>query len=125
MEHQRAHRVGELIHKEISSLLLKGLKDPRVGFVTITAVKVNSDLQMARIFFTAMGTEQEKKDTAKGLQSAVPFLRRELGKRLSLRYVPNLLFEFDASLEYGNRIETLLREIKQGEDHDPGDPESH
>jgi ribosome-binding factor A len=123
--HQRATRVGELIQKEISSLLLKGLKDPRVGFVTITAVKVSSDLQMARIYFTAMGTEQERKDTSKGLQSAVPYLRRELGKRMSLRYIPNLFFEFDASLEYGNRIENLLREIKQGEDRDPGDPEGH
>jgi ribosome-binding factor A len=125
LEFQRSHRVGEQIHKEISALLVKGLKDPRIGFVTITAVEVTSDLHLARVYFTTMGDDDARKSTEKGLQSAAPYLRRELGKRLRLRYTPELLFQFDSSLEYGNRIESLLREIHQEEDHDPGDSEHH
>jgi ribosome-binding factor A len=123
LEYQRSQRVGELIQQEISSLLLKGLKDPRIGFVTITAVSVTPDLHLARIYFTTMGDEKERKNTEKGLQSAVPFLRRELGTRLRMRYVPDLLFCYDSSLEYGNRIESLLQEINREDSHDPGDSE--
>lgn len=118
MQFQRSHRVGEQIQKEISALLLKGLKDPRIGFVTITEVKVTSDLGLARVYFTVMGEEQVRRETARGLTSAAPYLRRELGKRLRLRHVPELIFEFDTALEYGNRIASLLQEIKQKEDHD-------
>lgn len=118
MRSQRTQRVGEQIQKEISALLLKGLKDPRVGFVTITEVKVTSDLGLARIYFTVMGEEDARRETAQGLTSAGPYLRRELGKRLRLRHVPELIFEFDSALEYGNRIESLLQEIKQKEQHD-------
>lgn len=118
MQSQRSHRVGEQIQKEISALLLKGLKDPRVGFVTITEVKVTSDLGLARVYFTVMGEEQVRRQTAEGLTSAGPYLRRELGKRLRLRHVPELIFEFDSALEYGNRIESLLQEIKQKEEND-------
>lgn len=118
MQYQRSHRVGEQIQKEISALLLKGLKDPRIGFVTITAVKVTADLGQARVFFTVMGEESVRRETGQGLASATPYLRRELGKRLRLRHVPELIFEFDTALEYGNRIESLLQEIKQKEEHD-------
>jgi len=118
LQFQRSHRVGEQIQKEISALLLKGLKDPRIGFVTITEVKVTSDLGLARVYFTVMGEEQVRRETAQGLTSAAPYLRRELGKRLRLRHVPELIFEFDTALEYGNRIASLLQEIKQKEDHD-------
>lgn len=112
MEYQRSHRVGDLIQKEISSLLHKGLKDPRLGFVTITAVEVSSDLRYARVFFTVFGDEKARKDTETGLTSSIPFMRRELGKRLRMRYVPELVFKFDESLAYGSKIESLLREIK-------------
>ena len=118
MRSQRSQRVGEQIQKEISGLLLKGLKDPRVGFVTITEVKVTSDLGLARIYFTVMGEENVRRETTQGLTSASPYLRRELGKRLRLRHVPELTFEFDSALEYGNRIESLLQEIKQKDEHD-------
>lgn len=121
MEYQRAHRVGDLIQQEISKLLLKGLKDPRIGFVTITAVDVTSDLGHARVYFTVMGDEEARRETRKGLESAVPFLRRHLGKHLRLRSVPELQFKYDTSLEYGNRIEALLQEIKAGTDDDQGD----
>lgn len=123
MEFQRSHRVGEQIQKEISALLVKGLKDPRVGFVTITAVEVSGDLRHARIYFTALGEEKVRQETLRGLTSAIPFLRRELGKRLRLRLVPELTFQFDTSLEYGNRIESLLRDLNSGGDDAQGDPE--
>lgn len=123
MEFQRSHRVGEQIQKEISALLVKGLKDPRVGFVTVTAVEVSGDLRHARIYFTVLGEDPARQETLRGLTSAIPFLRRELGKRLRLRLVPELTFQFDTSLEYGNRIESLLRDLNSGGDDAQGDPE--
>ncbi|MDY0269827.1 ribosome-binding factor A [Trichloromonas sp.] len=121
MEFQRSHRVAEQIHKEVSALLIKGLKDPRIGFVTITAVEVTPDLHLARIYFSAIGSDVEVKNTEKGLKSSVPYLRRELGKRLRMRYVPDLLFLFDHSLAYGNRIDTLLRQVSSEHTDDQDD----
>lgn len=111
MDHPRPHRVGEQLQKEISALLLKGLKDPRVGFVTITGVSVTPDMHLARVYYTVYGDETQRIDTQKGLKSAVPFIRRELSRRLRLRFVPELIFEFDKALEYGNRIDSLLRQL--------------
>lgn len=121
MDSQRSHRIADQIHKEISALLIKGLKDPRIGFVTITAVEVTTDLRLARIFFSAMGSENEIKNTEKGLKSSVPFLRRELAKRLRLRYTPELVFQWDNSLAYGNRIDSLLRQIQTEQTDDQDD----
>lgn len=121
MEFHRSHRVGDAVHKEISALLVKGLKDPRIGFVTITAVEVTTDLRHAKIFFTTMGDEAARRNSEKGLQSSIPFIRREIGKHLRLRCVPELHFVFDTSLDYGNRIETLLKEIHNEDGHGSGD----
>jgi ribosome-binding factor A len=123
LQFTRSHRVAESIHKEVSSLLLKGLKDPRIGFVTITGVEVTPDLHLARIYFSVMGDEEARKNTLKGLNSSIPFVRREIGRRLRLRLVPDVLFEYDTSLEYGNRIESLIREIHS--DDDQGDTEDN
>ncbi len=112
MEFQRSHRVGEQIQKEISELLVKGLKDPRIGFVTITGVEVTPDLHLARVYYTVFGEEEVRRETAAGLRSSIPYIRRELGKRLRMRYIPDLIFEYDSSVEYGNRIENLIKEIK-------------
>lgn len=117
MDFQRSHRVGDQIQKEISALLVKGLKDPRIGFVTITGVEVTPDLHLARIFFTVMGDAKSRRETEAGLKSSIPFIRRELGKRLRMRYTPDLLFEYDTSVDYGSRIDHLLQEI-QGEQAD-------
>jgi len=112
LEFQRSHRVGEQIQKEISELLVKGLKDPRIGFVTITGVEVTPDLHLARVYYTVFGEEEVRRETAAGLRSSIPYIRRELGKRLRMRYIPDLIFEYDSSVEYGNRIENLIKEIK-------------
>ena len=125
MGFQRSQRVGEAIHKEISALLIKGLKDPRIGFVTITGVEVTPDLHLARVYFTAMGEEAAQRATQEGLTHSVPFLRRELGKRLRMRYVPDLMFLFDSSVAYGNRIEKLLQDINTDQTDDQQDTEGN
>jgi len=114
MQHKRSDKVAETIHELISSILSRGLNDPRIGFVTVTAVEVTDDLHLARVFFTVIGDEQAKKDSEEGLNSAKGFLRRELGKSLTMRYTPDLLFKYDHSGEYGSRIDSLLKEIETG-----------
>ncbi len=113
MNFKRADKVADLIKAEISSILLKEINDPQVQGITITDVKLTDDLRHAKVFFVRMGQNTCSDETMKGLQRASSFLRRELGKRLSLRYVPELRFIFDESFEYGDRIERLLAEIER------------
>lgn len=108
---KRSEKVSEAIHEMASALIVKGLKDPRIGFVTITGVKVTDDLHLATIYFTVVGTDEEKKATEQGLNSAKGYMRKEMGKNLRMRYVPDLIFKYDSSLDYGNRIDSLLRQI--------------
>lgn len=115
---KRCEKVAEAIHEEISSLLIKGVKDPRVGFVTVTGVKVTDDLHLATVYFSIIGGEAERKGAEAGLNSARGFLRREIGKVLRMRYVPDLMFRFDESVEYGSRIESLLKQIHETEETD-------
>ena len=103
--------------REVLAEEIQRLKDPRIGFVTITGVKVTDDLHLATIYFTVIGNDEQKTDSAAGLNSAKGFIRREMGKTLKMRYVPDLIFRYDASVEYGNRIEGILREIHTGEEH--------
>lgn len=107
----RANRVGEQIKKELSDIIGRKLKDPRVGFVTVTDVEVTGDLQQAKVYLTVLGDEEQKKDTLDGLEKAKGFIRSEVGKRIRLRKTPELIFEIDESIEYGNRIETLIKKI--------------
>jgi ribosome-binding factor A len=112
---QRAQRVGELIQKEVSALLLRGLKDPRIGFVTITGVESAPDLHLARVYYTVIGDDAARRSTAAGLKNAVPFIRQQLGKQLQMKYIPDLIFQYDSSIDRGNRIDSLLREIHQND----------
>ncbi len=125
MDTPRASRVGEQIHKEISALLVKGIKDPRIGFVTITAVEVTRDLSIAKIFFTVVGDETVRRESEKGLRSSIPFIRREIGRRIRMRHVPEIRFEYDKSIEYGNRIESLIQEIHEQKADDSSDTEDN
>ena len=118
MPSQRSQRVGESIQQEISALLLRGLKDPRIGFVTITGVEMTPDLHLARVFYTVIGDEAVRKANAAGLKSSIPFIRQQLGRQLRMKYVPDLIFQYDSSIEYGIRIESLLRDVL------PTEPES-
>ncbi len=116
--YKRSEKVAEAIHELVSGLLVKGLKDPRIGFVTITGVKVTDDLHQAVVYFTVIGSDEEKKATAKGLASASGFIRKEMGKGLHMRYVPELSFRYDESVEYGSRIESILKDLGTGEEGD-------
>ncbi|TLM69372.1 MAG: 30S ribosome-binding factor RbfA [Deltaproteobacteria bacterium] len=118
MPSQRAQRVGETIQQEISALLLRGLKDPRIGFVTITGVEMTPDLHLARIYYTVMGDEAARKASAAGLKSSIPFIRQQLGRQLRMKYTPDLIFQYDSSIEYGSRIESLLRDVHVPESDD-------
>jgi ribosome-binding factor A len=112
MRFKRSEKVGDQIREEISQILLKGLKDPRIGFVTITKVAVSDDLRMAKIYYSVFGDEGEKEESYKGLESATGYIKRELGRRMRLKYMPEITFLFDDSLEYGEHIEELLRSTK-------------
>jgi ribosome-binding factor A len=115
---KRCEKVAEAIHEEISSLLVKGVKDPRVGFVTVTGVKVTDDLHLATIYFSVIGSEEQKKETEAGLNSAKGYLRREMGKSLRMRYIPDIIFRYDVSIDYGSKIEGILKQIHETDEAD-------
>jgi ribosome-binding factor A len=122
----RPARVADQIRAEISVMLAREVHDPGIGFLTVTRVEVSPDLQLARVYYTTMGSESERRDTAKALVRAVPFLRRQVGQRLRLRRVPVLEFFFDKSVENQARVERLLHEIHEadaGRDDSNHDPE--
>ncbi|PZD93365.1 30S ribosome-binding factor RbfA [Paenibacillus sambharensis] len=112
----RVGRVGEQIKKELSQIIQTELKDPRIGFITVTGVDVTSDLSQARIYLSVLGSDEQKENTLKALAKGSGFIRSELGKRIRLRHTPELEFRFDSSIEYGSRIESLLVEINRGHD---------
>lgn len=99
--------------KELGDIITRKLKDPRVGFVTVTDVEVTGDLSMATVYITVLGDEEKQENTLKGLEKAKGFIRSEIGKRIRLRIVPEITFAMDESIAYGNRIEALLSELKR------------
>lgn len=113
MQYKRAQRVGHLIHEEISELLLREVKDPRLRFITITEVRVSDDLRHARVYFSVHGDDKGR--ALEGLKSAAGFLRGELGRRLRLRYAPELSFFIDESLDHGLHISQILRQLQEEE----------
>lgn len=113
MSKLRANRVAEQMKKELGDILTRKIKDPRIGFVTITDVEVTGDLQQAKIFISVLGDDSEKQETLAGLSKAKGFIRSEIGSRIRLRKTPEIFFAFDEALEYGNRIETILHELNE------------
>jgi ribosome-binding factor A len=112
MTSHRPDRVGDLIRQELSQMLSRGaVHDPGIGFITLTRVKVSPDLQLARVYYTSMGDQKALRETAKALQRATPFFRRQVGSRLQLRRVPELQFQFDESVGHQDRIEQILRDL--------------
>jgi ribosome-binding factor A len=111
MPSTRPSRVGDQLRAEISNLLAREVHDPGIGFLTVTQVTVSPDLQVARVYYTTLGDEHARRDTARALGRATPFLRRQLGGRLRLKRVPLLEFFFDESVERGDRIERILNEL--------------
>ncbi len=113
MTFKRADRVADLIKAELSDILLRQIRDPRIGLLTITDVKMSDDLRSAKIYLVQMGKDKLDAELQAGLEKAKGFLKRELGKRLSLRYMPDVFFFYDKSFEYGSRIDRLLMEIHE------------
>jgi len=107
----RANRVGEQMKKELGDIISRKIKDPRIGFVTVTDVEVTGDLQQAKVFISVLGDEEQRENTLKGLAKAKGFIRTEIGQRIRLRKTPEITFEFDESVDYGNRIENLLHQL--------------
>jgi ribosome-binding factor A len=107
----RPDRVADQIRAEVTTIIARELHDPGVGFVTVTRVQVSPDLQHARVFFTSLGDQIAKQNTARALERAAGFMRRQIGKRLRLRRTPELQFTFDETVAHQDRVEQLLREI--------------
>ena len=113
----RPDRVADQIRQELSALLTRGdVHDPGIGFITLTRVKVSPDLQLARVYYTTLGDEPARRETAKALQRATGFFRRRVGDRLQLRRVPEIEFHFDESVGHQDRVEQILRELHEEEE---------
>jgi ribosome-binding factor A len=120
--YKRTERVSDQMKQEIADILMRKIKDPRIGFVTVTDVDLADDLRNAKVYVSVYGGDDQKKASLEGLRSASSFIRSELGRRMRLRYVPELLFRFDATVERGAHIMELLREIEDKKDkQEPGD----
>ena len=113
MEYQRSDRVGDLILEVVAELLRKDIRDPRVQAVTLTAVKVSKDLRHARVYFNLLGGQNNCDDVSAGLKSATGFIRAKVGKQLKLRFVPDLEFTYDATEDEAQRIDKLLKQVKE------------
>ena len=116
---RRSSRVGDLLLREIADLLMTKVKDPRVKKTTLTGVFVSTDLRYAKVFYSLIGEEQEILEAQKGLESATGFIKREIGLRMDLKYVPDIAFKHDRSLAVGDHMEKLLQKLKTEESSGP------
>ena len=125
----RPERVGDQIRAELCVLLQRSIRDPAVQLVTVTHVRMSRDLQHARVYYTTLGDTATRRDTAKGLRRAAPFLRTQLGRRIRMRHVPELTFVYDESIERESRIAQVLEELRIAASSSPpdvsDDPTSH
>ncbi|MFC1869012.1 30S ribosome-binding factor RbfA, partial [Thermodesulfobacteriota bacterium] len=117
---KRSAKVGDLIFRGIAEILAQKVKDPRVKGVTLTGINLSNDLKHAMVYFSVMGNEDHVIRAQYGLDSAKGYIKREIGARVKLRYVPDIIFEHDPSLEMGDKMEKLFQEIKAKEqEEDP------
>jgi ribosome-binding factor A len=107
----RPERVADQIRAEVTTMISRELRDPAVGFVTVTRVQVSPDLQHARVYYTSLGDETARRNTGRALDRAAGFMRRQIGQRLRLRRAPEIHFHFDESIGHQSRVERLLKEI--------------
>jgi ribosome-binding factor A len=118
MSSRRIARVEQLLKEELSRILQQELKDPRIGFITVTRVRVSADLGHARVFISVMGDAEAKENTMSGLESAVGFIQRVLGSRIKIKSLPRIEFYLDDSLDYGFRINEILDKIEAEKKHE-------
>jgi ribosome-binding factor A len=109
----RQDKVSEAIKQEISNIIQTELKDPRIGFITVTSVEITHDLRYAKVFFSVLGKEEEHEKTKEALDSALGFIRRLIAQRIRLRFAPEISFREDRSAEYSIEIQEALDEIKK------------
>lgn len=125
MSGRRNERLGEEIREEVARIIAEGLKDPRIGFVTITRVDLTADLRNARVYFGVLGDAAQREKSLAGLRQAAGFIRRELGRRIRVRHTPELDFRYDSGLDATDRVAKILDETRAeptSEDaDDPGD----
>jgi len=112
---RRMERIGDLILREISIVIQNEIRDPRVGFVTVSRVNVTADLSYADVYVSVMGSEKEKKESLAGLESSASYLRKHLAKNLKTRTVPKLIFILERSLDHSERINELLKTVDLGD----------
>lgn len=109
----RVRKIQEFIKQEVSNILLRELKDPRLGFVTVTDARITGDLREATVYVSLFGKSEEKENTLKALKNATGYIRTEVGRRLGIRYSPTIEFKEDTSLDYGMKIDKILRDIEK------------
>jgi ribosome-binding factor A len=119
MEGKRSEKIADLIRKEVSEMFLRTVKDPRIGLITITKVQVTGDCRSARIYFSVPGSEEERNRSMQGLDSAKGYVRRELARRVNLRYTPEIIFKFDPSIEYAIHIGEVLQSLQKEREENP------
>ena len=118
MAHRRTAQVADLVKQEVSQIIQHEMKDPRIGFVTVTSVEVSIDLRHARVYFSVLGSEADQEASLEGLERAKGYIRTQLGRRITLRHIPELLFRYDESFDYAQRISNVMRSIEPTE-NDP------
>ena len=111
--YQRSDRVADIIRREVSDILFREVKDPRLSFITITSVDLGKDLRNAKIYYTSLKEAEELEEIKKSLKKAVGFVQRKLGKRVHLRYLPQLSFVYDSSLKDGSHMDSVFRKIDE------------
>ena len=111
LPYKRSQRVSDLIREEVADIIMYRLKDPRIGFITVTGVDMTDDLKLARVFVSIL-KEEDRELTLAILNDAKPFFRSSLGKRLKMKFTPAIEFRLDTSIEYGYKIDRLLKKIK-------------
>ena len=112
---KRSQKVSGLLKSEVGDILQREIKDPNIGFVTVTDVVLSDDLRIAKVYFSVLGDDLQKKRSEEGLRRARPFIQKLLGKRIRLRYMPHLQFHLDESWEYGESIERILKDLHHNE----------
>ncbi len=116
MRFKRADRIAALIKEEVGRLLLREIKDPEIGFITITKVKVSDDLRYCKVYYSVLGEKTKQETAQQGLHRAQAFIRGQVGHRLGIRFVPDLQFVYDDSAAYAEHIDSILKKL-----HGPSD----
>jgi ribosome-binding factor A len=121
MSGRRADRIGDQVLREIADLLMRKVKDPRVKGATLTGISMSNDLKHARVYYSVIGSEREILEAQAGLDSAKGYIKKEIGLRLELKYMPDIIFRHDPSLATGEQMEKLFQQIRKDDSSDSGE----